>query len=152
MVHRELLLYFSEFGVISDRQYGFLPGKSTQEAVFDLVMHIYSLLNNKKIMGLLFLDICKAFDCILHDRLLHKLKSVGCDEYVLKWFKSYLERKQELTYHDTTSPDTLVPTGIGQGTILGPLILIFYINDIVDKLFYVKLSMYADDCIIFIRK
>ena len=136
--------------MISDRQYGFLPGRSTQEAVFDLVMHIYSSINNKKVMGLLFLDISKAFDCILHDRLIYKLRSVGCDEGVLKWFKSYLNRRQELTYQQITSPSTVVPTGIGQGTILGPLIFIFYMNDIVDRLLYVRLSMYADDCVLYL--
>ena len=101
-------------------------------------------------MGLLFVDISKAFDCILHERLLYKLRSIGCDECVLKWFRSYLNRKQELTYQDITSPATAVPTGIGQGTILGPLLFIFYMNDIVDKLFYVKLSMYADDCVLYL--
>ena len=92
-------------------------------------------------MGLLFLDIPQAFDCILHDRMLFKLRSKGADEKVLAWFKSYLNRTQELTYRDITSNTVSVPTGIGQGTIL------FYMNDILDKLYYVKLSMYADDCV-----
>ena len=150
VVHRQLLFYFSENGVISDRQYVFLPGRSTQEAILDLVMHIYSSINNKKLMALLFLDISKAFDCILHDRLLCKLKCIGADDNVLTWFKSYLTRTQELTFRDSTSSSIVVPTGIGQGTILGPLIFIFYMNDIVDKLYYVKLSMYADDCVLYL--
>ena len=150
VVHRKLLLYFTEHGVISDRQYGFLPGKSTQEAIFDLTTHIYSSNNNRNLMGLLFLDISKAFDCILHERLLYKLRSIGASNNVLNWFKSYLNRTQELTYHDVTSSTVAVPTGIGQGTILGPLIFIFYMNDIVDKMFYVKLSMYADDCVLYL--
>ena len=150
IVHRHLLQYFSEHGVISDRQYGFLPGKSTQDAIFNLLMHVYSSINNKKLMSLLFLDISKAFDCILHERLIYKLKSIGSDARVLEWFKSYLNRKQELTFRDTKSPSVGVPTGIGQGTILGPLIFIFYMNDIVDRLYYVKLSMYADDCVLYL--
>ena len=149
IVHRNFLRYLLENQIITDRQYGFLPGKSTQEAIFDLVKHIYSALNNKKLMGLLFLDISKAFDCILHKRLIKKLDSIGCDGVVLKWFASYLDRKQLLTYKDIRSPSAVVPTGIGQGTILGPLIFIFYINDIVDKLFFVKISMYADDCVLY---
>ena len=101
-------------------------------------------------MGLLFLDISKAFDCILHDRLLYKLSKIGADEKVLAWFKSYLNRTQELKYRDVVSASVDVPTGIGQGTILGPLIFIFYMNDIVDNLYYVKYSMYADDCVLYI--
>ena len=101
-------------------------------------------------MGLLFRDISKAFDCILHDRLLYKLKAVGCDECVLEWFRSYLSRKQVVTYNGMESTACVVPTGIGQGTILGPLIFIFYMNDIVDNMFFVKLSMYADDCVLYL--
>ena len=150
IVHKNLLNYFLEHGVISDLQYGFLPGRSTHEAVFDLVRNVYSAINNKKIMGLLFLDISKAFDCIIHARLLAKLAAVGCDPGVILWFQTYLERTQTVTYNDSESQVCNVPTGIGQGTILGPLIFIFYINDIIDKLFYVKLSMFADDCVLYL--
>ena len=142
--------YFLEYGVISERQYGFLPGKSTHEAFFDLVRHIYSSINNKKIMGLLFLDTSKAFDCILHERLLRKLEQVGCDSTVISWFKSYLiTRTQVVTHNDIESPVSTLPTGIGQGTILGPLMFIFYMNDIAENVFFVKLSMYADDCVLY---
>ena len=150
IVHRHLLGYFTDHHIITERQYGFLPGKSTHEAIFDLTRHIYSSINNKKLMGLLFLDISKAFDCIIHQRLLYKLKSVGCDDTVILWFTSYLRRRQMVIYNGIESPVSVVPTGIGQGTILGPLIFIFYMNDIVDKLYYVKLSMYADDCVLYL--
>ena len=63
---------------------------------------------------------------------------------------SNLNRTQELTIRDITSSSVEVPTGIGQGTILGPLIFIFYMNDITDKLFHVKLRMYADDCVLYL--
>ena len=150
IVHRHLLDYMLRHNILSDQQYGFLPGKSTHEAIFDLSRHIYSSVNNKKIMGLLFLDISKAFDCIIHERFLIKLSAIGCDQLVLSWFKSYLMRRQVVIYNDIKSNVISVPTGIGQGTILGPLIFIFYLNDIVDKLFYVKLSMYADDCVLYL--
>ena len=90
-----------------------MPGRSTHEAIFDLVRHIYSAINNKKLMGLLFLHISKAFDCIIHDRLLLKLRAIGCSETVLIWFKSYLHRKQIVNYNGIDSPSTTVPTGIG---------------------------------------
>ena len=150
LVHRSLLRYFLESGVISDKQYGFLPGRSTQDAIFDLIRHIHSSINNKKLMGLLFLDISKAFDCIIHKRLLKKLELVGCDPNVIKWFESYLTRMQVVLYNGIESTPSSVPTGIGQGTILGPLIYIFYMNDIVDNMFFVKISMYADDCVLYL--
>ena len=101
-------------------------------------------------MGMLFLDISKAFDCILHERLLYKLNAVGCSDHVLLWFRSCLSRKQVVTYNGIQSPSCVLPTGIGQGTILAPLRFIFYRNDIVDNLFFVKLSMYADDCVLYL--
>ena len=69
---------------------------------------------------------------------------------VISWFKSYLKRRQVLNYNEVESAARVVPTGIGQGTILGPLIFIFYMNDIVERLYYVKLSMYADDCVLYL--
>ena len=101
-------------------------------------------------MGLLFLDISKAFDCIIHARLLEKLEIVGCHHKVISWFKSYLTRKQVVIYNGIESSSSVVPTGIGQGTILGPLIFIFNMNDIVDNMMFVKLSMYADDCVLYL--
>ena len=142
--------YILRHNILSDRQYIFLPGKSTHEAFFDLTRHIYSSINDKKLMALLFLAISKAFDCILHKRLLYKLCAIGCDPAVLDWLRSYLNRRQVVTYDDIISPVSLVPTSIGQGTILGPLIFIFHMNDFVDKLFYVKITMYADDCVLYL--
>ena len=150
LVHKHLLGYFIDHGIISDRQYGFLPGKSTHEAIFDLVKHVYSSINNKKLMGMLFLDISKAFDCIIHERLFLKLAAIGCNDILLTWFRSYLRHTQILLYNNVESSSLNVATGIGQGTILGPLIFIFYMNDVVDKLYYVKLSMYADDCVLYL--
>ena len=67
IVHRHLLGHMKENKIISNKQYAFLPTKSTHEAIFDLSRHINSSINNKKLMGLLFLDISKAFDCIKHE-------------------------------------------------------------------------------------
>ena len=63
-------LYFSEFNILSDYQCGFSPGRSTQQAGFDLLKYIYSGLNHKKVIASVCLDVVKAFDCINHDILL----------------------------------------------------------------------------------
>ena len=65
IVHRRMFQYFSECNVLSDYQYGFRPGKSTQQAAFDLLKYIYSGLNHRKIIGLICLDVAKAFDCYI---------------------------------------------------------------------------------------
>ena len=139
--------------ILSKYQFGFLPGKSTQLAIFDLIRHIYSSLNNKKVFGAACLDISKALDCINHNLLIAKLRNMGLSEMSLiyiTWFNSYLDRKQELTFNDTSSDSVTVKFGIGQGTIVGPLIFPLYINDIVRSLLDVYINMYADDCILYV--
>ena len=135
--------------IISEYQFGFLPGQSTQLAVFELIKQIFSAMKNKKIFGFICLDISKAFDCIDHMRLYNKLKSVGSLDLILKRFKNYFDRTQEVKVTNHISQPRSVRTGIGQGTILGPLIFIFYINDVMLNVGNLRVNMYADDCLIY---
>ena len=96
IVHVRLFRYLMENNIISEYQFGFLPGRSTQLAVFELSKQILSAMNNKKIFGSICLDISKAFDCIDHTRLYNKLQSIGVSELVMRWFKSYFSRSQEV--------------------------------------------------------
>ena len=149
IVHKRVLSHLLDNHILSEYQFGFLPGKSTQLAVFDLVKHIYSALNNKKIFGAACLDISKAFDCIHHKLLLHKLKKMGLSDMSLVWFESYLTRTQQLIYDGITSDCIPVRSGIGQGTIVGPIIFLLYMNDITAVLPDVHINMYADDCVLY---
>ena len=141
--------YFLDNSLISECQYGFLPNRSTQEAIFELSKVIYSTINNRKLMGLIFLDVAKAFNCIHHDRLYNKLRNAGCSNRCISWFTSYLDRSQMVSYNDMKSSTVPVTSGIAQGTVLGPLIFIFYINDIVLSLSRCHISMFADDCVMY---
>ena len=149
IVHKQLLSYFMENNVLSDYQFGFLPERSTQESVFNTTKHLYSALNNNKMTGILFLDMAKAFNCINHVILYNKLKDVGACDRVIAWFRSYLTRTQTVKYGDVHSERMNIPAGIAQGTVLGPLIFIFYINDCINVLDKVKVSMFADDCVLY---
>ena len=149
IVHKQLLKYFTTNNILAKMQYGFLPGKSTQEAVFTTVKHIYSTINQNKVMGLIFLDVAKAFNCLDHNVLYDKLKNVGMSERILKWFRSYLTRTQVVKYGDEVSDKLTVTAGIAQGTVLGPLVFIFYMNDCVKVLDRSIISMYADDCVLY---
>ena len=149
IVHTRLLKYFIDTKIISDNQFGFMPGRSTQLAVFELVKQIYSSLNNKKIFGSICLDVSKAFDCIDHAKLFRKMISCGLSDTVLKWFRNYFNRTQCVRFNDVVSDTLRVTSGIGQGTILGPLIFILYINDVTRHIGDLKINMYADDCLIY---
>ena len=127
----------------------FLPGKSIHEAVFNITRHVYSTINQNKIMGMIFLDKAKAFNCIDHEILYKKLLCAGISDCVVQWFRSYLNRSQLIRYGETVSENLSLTAGIAQGTIRGPLILIFYINDCVNVLNRCKISMFADDGVLY---
>ena len=149
IVYNRINCYFLDNNILSSYQYGFRQGRSTQQAISDLTKYVYSNLNHKKIIGTICLDVAKAFDCLNHDLLLYKMSKIGFCNNSIAWFKSYLSRTQVLKFDNNVSTELPVQTGIGQGTVLGPILFIFYINDIISVIRTMKINMYADDCILF---
>ena len=98
----------------------------------------------------MFLDIAKAFNCISHDILFSKMTQSGFSNTVVDWFKNYLTRSQKVTIGSDVSDVVSVRNGIAQGTVLGPILFIFYINDILRCTKYVKMSLFADDCVLYL--
>ena len=129
LVHLQMLRYLLDNALINENQFGFLPGKSTHEAIFRMVQHLYNALNCRKLTGLLLLDMAKAFNCIDHDILFVKMEKAGFAPKVINWFKSYLNRSQKVKLENRFSAIERVNKGIAQGTVLKPILLIFYIND-----------------------
>ena len=149
IIYNRLSTHFDTHNIFTEYQYGFLPDKSTQIASFDLLKNVYSSLNNKKLFGVACLDISKTFDCINHELLLHKLCASGLSDKSLIWFTSYLTRSQAVIFYGNLSTDIRTKSGIGQGTILGPILFILYINDIIRNIGGVRINMYADDCVLY---
>ena len=150
LIHKQLLKYLLDNEVLSNFQYGFLPGRSTHEAIFRTVKDIYSSINQRKLLGILSLDIAKAFNCISHEILFLKMEKYGFSLNVVNWFRSYLNRLQKVTIGSEVSDTVTVTNGIAQGTVLGPILFIFYINDIFECTKNVKMSLFADDCILYL--
>ena len=151
IVHKQLLNYFVENKILTELQYGFLPNKSTHEAVINVTRNMYSSNNNNKIMCMLFLDVAKASNCINHMLLFKKMRDVGMSERVISWFSTYLTKYQTVKYGEKMSTSMSIPAGIAQGTVLEPLIFIFfYINDCINTLNKVKISLFADDCVLYL--
>ena len=99
---------------------------------------------------MLLLDISKAFNCISHEVLYAKMNSAGFDDSVIQWFRSYLHRTQQVVINNCLSTIIPVSNGIAQGTVLGPILFIFYINDILKCVRHVKISLFADDCVLYL--
>ena len=99
---------------------------------------------------LFFLDFSKAFDTVDHAILLRKLKSVGLDDNSLSWFHSYLTSRRQITsINDTLSTSLPVTVGVPQGSILGPLLFIIYVNDMPNVIKHCKIILYADDTLLY---
>ena len=146
IIFTQLSLYFNENKVIFDNQYGFRPRHSTEYAALELVDRIITQMDIKEVPINIFLDLSKAFDTIDHTILLAKLRYYGIHDTALLLLKSYLNnRKQYVEFEDTKSEILPITVGVPQGSILGPLLFIIYINDFSEASSIFKFIMYADD-------
>ena len=140
----QLYEYFEDSKLFAENQYGFRPCHSTEYAAVELVDRITTQMDNNKIPINIFLDLSNAFDSMNHKKLLDKLKYYGTIQ--LELFNSYLtNRKQYIELGDIKSKTLNISTGIPQGSILGPLLFIIYINDISQSSEMFNFITYADD-------
>ena len=133
---------------IDSRQHGFLPGKSCGTQLLDFCDSLHLSLNNNISSDVIYFDFAKAFDSVSHDIILHKLKTqFGIDGLLLSFVKEYLKnRRQAVVIGNSNSSMVTVKSGVPQGSILGPLLFVLFINDIADCISTgTNLRMYADD-------
>ena len=151
VVHTEIMCVFRRLDYVSKKQFGFMSGRSTMQAVFNLVQDLYEARNKMHDSAVVFLDLRKAFDTVNHGRLLEKLKILGCSKTALLWFRSYLEdRSQRTNANGRLSDVERIVYGVPQGSVLGPLLFVLYINDITACINNAKFYLYADDLAIMV--
>ena len=148
--YKRLMNFIEKNNILSNSQYGFRVNHSTNYALSELVELISDATENKKYALGLFIDLKKAFDTVDHTILIDKLSMYGVRGLPLDWVKSYLmQRQQYVSFNSTCSSKLEITCGVPQGSILGPLLFLLYVNDICNISTLVNLILFADDTSLF---
>ena len=137
---------FTKNNLFYDSQYGFLKNHSTEYAAMELTDKVLKDSDEKNISLAIFMHLSKAFDTLDHNILIKKLAHYGINGTPLEWFTSYLTGRSQYVEIDGVSSNVLsLSTGVPQGSILGPLLFLIYMNDIPYCTKYFNFILYADD-------
>ena len=147
--HRHISNYLEVNCLLSDNQFGFRRGRSTIAAVGKLTNRILLGINENKLTYVSYIDLTKAFDTVCHKILLQKLSHLGIDGNIGKCMENYLLNRYQVTkIGENLSPPLEVKCGVPQGSVLGPLMFLIYINDINDYMDKDSIELFADDAAI----
>ena len=146
IIHTKLLVYLRESNIISKSQHGFLSRKSTTTNLLECLDDWTLELDKHHKLDVMYIDLEKAFDSLSHEKLLYKLSKIGIGGNLHNWFSSFLiGRCFWVKVDGSRSASSTVVSGIPQGTILGPLLFILFINNVSEVLVHSKIQLYADD-------
>ncbi|KAK3771263.1 hypothetical protein RRG08_024342 [Elysia crispata] len=138
-----------ENNLICREQHGFTPGRSCVTQLLDTLDCWTEILDNGGSIDAIYMDFRKAYDSVPHRRLLHKVRAHGIQGSVLDWIDAFLsERKQRVYINGSQSQEGQVTSGIPQGSVLGPILFVIYINDLPNEV-ESEVRIFADDTKLF---
>ena len=146
-----LTKYVTTNEILNKNQFGFRKGHSTEIALAVLTDKIMNALDKGEHTIGLFLDLSKAFDTVNHKILLSKLSHYGIRGVALEWFKSYLHKRIQIVKLGGVSDQQDIVYGAPQGSILGPVLFLLYVNDLLSVSNVLYSIMFADDTSVFIH-
>ena len=151
IIKDHITAYFSEHKLFNVSQYGFIRGRSTTSQLLKMVDDWTDLLEQGGQIDVVYTDLEKAFDKVPHELLIQKLKCYNFDAEVVNWIQCFLShRRQRVVVNGKFSNWSRVGSGVPQGSVLGPVLFVIYINDLVDYCEHdSKILMFADDCKIY---
>ena len=145
VLYKHIYNHLIDNNLIYAKQSGFLNGHSTVYQLIDLFDQMAKSIDSRKNTCIVFCDISKAFDRVWHKGLIFKLKQNGIDDNLLDWIESYLTNRSQKTFVGTSySQSKNLTAGVPQGSVLGPLFFLVFVNDIVNKLLSTT-RLFADD-------
>src|SRR5436190_4025821 len=153
VVKEQIEMYLQKNDIITEHQSGFRKNHSCETAIQTVIDDWKMIISEGDIVGVIFLDLKRAFETVDRDRLLNKLYQYGIRRMVLEWLRSYLNnRTQQVRFNEQWSKQITTKYGVPQGSVLGPLLFTIYINDIVQICpEECNIKMFADDTIIYVK-
>ena len=152
IIKNQLMSYLLENSLITEHQHGFLAKRSTLTQLLECSSDWIEWLDNKIPVDCAYLDFAKAFDTVSHPKLVYKLAKYGISSDILEWFKDFLTgRSQKVVVSGHPSTTERVTSGVPQGSVLGPVMFLLYVNDVIDVIKSARVKVYADDIKLYFR-
>lgn len=149
IIFKHIIQFLESNNILSDLQHGFRRGFSTVTQLIAFSHDISQNLDAGDQIDAIFIDFSKAFDTVIHSKLLYKLNIILNNPQLVDWISCFLSNRSQFVYFDSVASSVAdISSGVPQGSVLGPLLFILYINDLPNNV-RSNIRLYADDCVLY---